>query len=43
MRSNKAVGMTYAEAVRFIEANDLWEEVIDLKTDEHGIVVKVLH
>ena len=43
MRSDKAVGMTYAEAVRFIEAADLWEEVIDLKTDEHGIVVKVLH
>lgn len=43
MKSDKAIGMTHAEAIRFIEAADLWDEVIDLRTDAYGIVIKVIH
>ena len=43
MKSDKAVGMTYFEAIRFIERNDLWHEVIDLMTNAEGIVLKVIH
>ena len=42
-KSDIAVGMFYPEAVRYIERNDLWEEVIDLVTDSYGIVTKVIH
>jgi hypothetical protein len=42
-RSDKAVGMFYTEALRFIERNDLWEEVISIKTDDFGKVVSILH
>ena len=42
-RSDKAVGMFYAEAIRFFEQNDLWAEVTDFLADAYGIVTKVLH
>jgi hypothetical protein len=42
-RSDKAVGMFYTEAIRFIERNDLWAEVVSIKTDDCGTVVSVLH
>lgn len=41
--SDKAIGQTYNDAIRFIEAFDLWDEVIDLQADIHGIVIKVIH
>lgn len=41
--SDKVVGMFHTEAVQFIENNDLWDEVVDLKTDCYGTVVKVIH
>lgn len=41
--SDKAVGMFHAEAIRFIEANDLWDEVVDLQTDCYGTVTEVIH
>ena len=41
--SDKVVGKTFAEAVRFIEIADLWDEVVDLRLDEFGVVTKVLH
>ena len=42
-QSDKAVGMFYTEALRFIERNDLWAEVVSIKTDAEGKVVSILH
>ena len=42
-RSDKAVGMFYTEAIRFIERNDLWAEVVSIETDAEGKVVSILH
>jgi hypothetical protein len=41
--SDKAVGMLYPEAIRFIERNDLWAEVVSIVTDDCGTVVSILH
>lgn len=41
--SDKVVGSHYADAVRWIEARDLWDEVVDLVADAYGTVVRVLH
>ena len=41
--SDKAVGMFYPEAIRFIERNDLWAEVVGIETDAEGTVVSILH
>lgn len=41
--SDKVMGMWYSEAVRFIERNDLWDEVAGLTADESGVVVAVWH
>lgn len=41
--SDRVVGQHHRAAVRWIEENDLWDEVVDLITDCYGIVVKVLH
>ena len=43
MRSDKAVGLRYNEAIRLIDRLDLWDEVIDLVTDDCGIVIRVIH
>lgn len=43
MRSDAIVGMWYPEAIRFIEVNDLWAEVVDIKADAHGMVTAVIH
>jgi hypothetical protein len=42
-RTDCLVGKSHREAVRWIEANDLWDEVVDLITDCYGIVIKVVH
>lgn len=41
--SDKVVGNHYADAVRWIESRDLWDEVVGLVADAYGIVVCVLH
>lgn len=41
--SDKVVGEFYCEAVRVIEALDLWHEVTGLETDCYSIVTKVNH
>lgn len=41
--SDKVVGTDIREALRWIEARDLWNEVIHLETDTTGIVVAVIH
>ena len=41
--SDNVIGMFYPEAMRFIERNDRWEEVVGLVTDEVGAVVAVMH
>lgn len=41
--SDKVVGTDIREALRWIEARDLWDEVIYLETDTTGIVVAVIH
>ena len=43
MLSDKVVGMTYTEAVKFLDEMDLWDEVVLLKTDCYGFVVAVVH
>ena len=42
-KSDKTIGMSFFEALRFVEKNDLWDEVFDFKVDNNGIVLKVIH
>lgn len=42
-QSDKVVGMSHFMACLFIESYDLWDEVVDLEVDCHGIVTKVIH
>ena len=41
--SDKVVGGTHREAVRWLTAMDLWDEVVDLVVDGTGTVVRVIH
>ena len=41
--SDKVIGATHREAIRWITAKDLWDEVIDLVVDGYGTVIKVIH
>lgn len=41
--SDKVVGRSHWEAIRWITAKDLWDEVIDLEVDAYGIVTAVIH
>ena len=41
--SDKVVGHSHREAIQWITARDLWDEVIDLVVDNYGIVVAVIH
>lgn len=41
--SDKVIGTDVREAIKWIEAKDLWDEVIDLETDATGIVTAVIH
>ena len=43
MQSDAIIGLWYPEAVRFIEVNDLWAEVVDIRADAHGMVTAVIH
>ena len=41
--SDKIVGANHREAIPWITAMDLWDEVIDLVVDAYGIVTAVIH
>ena len=41
--SDKVIGATHREAIRWITAKDLWDEVIDLVVDAYGTVIAVIH
>ena len=42
-KSDKVIGQHYATAVKWIDREDLWDEVVDLITDAYGIVTAVVH
>ena len=41
--SDKVIGTDVREAIKWIEAKDLWDEVIDLVSNATGIVTAVIH
>lgn len=41
--SDKVIGSSYREAVAWIEAKDLWDEVVEIETDCYGMVTRVIH
>lgn len=41
--SDKVVGSDVREAVKWIEAKDLWDEVVHIEADATGIVTRVIH
>ena len=41
--SDKVVGATHREAIKWITAMDLWDEVVELELDVYGTVVRVIH
>ena len=41
--SDKVIGTDVREALQWITAMDLWDEVIDIESDGTGIVTNVIH
>ena len=41
--SDKVIGNSHREAIQWIDAMDLWDEVIELEVDNYGIVTNVIH
>ena len=41
--SDKVIGSHHIEALKWITAMDLWDEVIELEVDCYGIVTAVIH
>ena len=41
--SDKVIGTDVREAIRWIEAMDLWDEVVEIESDGTGIVTNVIH
>lgn len=41
--SDKVVGEDIREAIKWIDAKDLWDEVINIEADGTGIVTRVIH
>ena len=41
--SDKVVGTDVREAIKWIEAKDLWDEVVEIESDGTGIVTAVIH
>ena len=41
--SDKVIGKDIREAIKWIEAQDLWDEVIDIESDGTGTVTAVIH
>lgn len=41
--SDVLIGASSTEAILYIEAHDLWAEVLGIECDANGIVVKIYH
>lgn len=41
--SDKVIGTHICEALKWITAMDLWDEVIDVESDGYGTVTNVIH
>ena len=41
--SDKVVGEHVREAIKWIDAKDLWDEVIEIVSDAYGTVTAVIH
>jgi len=41
--SDKVIGTDVREAIKWIDAKDLWDEVIEIESDATGIVTNVIH
>ena len=41
--SDKVIGTDVREALKWIEAKDLWDEVVEIESDGTGIVTAVIH
>jgi hypothetical protein len=41
--SDKVVGTDIREAIKWITAKDLWDEVVEIEADGTGIVTAVVH
>lgn len=41
--SDKVIGLSWRDAIVFIEENDLWFEVIHMESDSFGKIIKVVH
>ncbi len=41
--SDKVIGTDIREAIKWIDAKDLWDEVIHIEADATGIVTAVIH
>ena len=41
--SDKIIGTDIREAIKWIDAKDLWNEVIHLEADAIGTVIAVIH
>lgn len=41
--SDKVIGTDIREAIKWIDAMDLWDEVIEIESDAYGIVTAVIH
>lgn len=41
--SDKVVGTDIREAIKWIDAKDLWDEVVEIEADGTGIVTAVVH
>jgi len=41
--SDKVIGWSHREAIQWITALDLWDEVVELEVDGYGTVTNVIH
>ena len=41
--SDKVIGEHVIEAIKWIDAKDLWHEVVDIESDGVGTVTNVIH
>ena len=41
--SDKVIGTDIREAIKWIDAKDLWDEVVEIESDGTGIVTNVIH
>ena len=41
--SDKVIGTDIREAIKWIEAKDLWDEVVEIESDCYGTITAVIH